>query len=80
MKYAASCGTLSASCAQASGCREPAVASASFERKFRDYYIKHRVTNDNLELRNLALVAELIINSALQRQESRGLHFTLDFS
>ena len=38
----------------------------------RDYYIKHRADNDNLELRNLALVAELIINSALQRQESRG--------
>ena len=45
----------------------------------RNYYIKHRVTNDNLELRNLAMVAELIINSALQRQESRGLHYTLDF-
>ncbi len=45
----------------------------------RDYYIKHKVTNDNLELRNLALVSELIIRCALQRQESRGLHYTLDY-
>lgn len=47
--------------------------------EIRDYYIRHRVTNDNLELRNLALVSELIINSALRRQESRGLHYTLDY-
>lgn len=44
----------------------------------RDYYIKHKVTNDNLELRNLALVSELIVRCALQRKESRGLHYTLD--
>ncbi len=45
----------------------------------QDYYIKHRVTKDMLELRNLVLVSELIIACALQRKESRGLHFTLDY-
>jgi L-aspartate oxidase len=44
-----------------------------------DYYQRHRVTNDLLELRNLVLVSSLIIDSALQRKESRGLHFTLDY-
>lgn len=45
----------------------------------QDYYIKHNVTKDMLELRNLVLVSDLIIACALQRKESRGLHFTLDY-
>ena len=44
-----------------------------------DYYSNYSVSNDLLELRNLVTVADLIICSAIQRQESRGLHYTLDY-
>jgi len=44
-----------------------------------DYYSNYCVSNDLLELRNLVTVADLIICSAIQRKESRGLHYTLDY-
>jgi len=49
------------------------------KHEVQDYYSNYQVGPDLLELRNLLTVADLIVESAMRREESRGLHYTLDY-
>lgn len=47
--------------------------------EINEYYQDYHVSKNLIELRNLVLVSEMIVRCAMQRKESRGLHYTLDY-
>jgi len=58
--------------------RRAAARLKNLKKEVKEFYWGHRVNPDILELRNLVAVAGLIVECALRRKESRGLHYTLD--
>ena len=48
-------------------------------QEIKDYYWNFHITKDTLELRNIAITGQLVILGALQRKESRGLHYTINY-
>ena len=48
-------------------------------KEVNEYYRVYIVTEDLIELRNLAQTSKIIVESALSRKESRGLHFNQDY-
>jgi L-aspartate oxidase len=58
--------------------RRAARRIALLQEEIAEYYWKYFLTRDLLELRNIATVAQLVVECAAARRESRGLHFTID--
>jgi L-aspartate oxidase len=60
--------------------RRAARRIALLQEEIAEYYWRYFITRDLLELRNIATVAQLIVECASTRRESRGLHFTTDYA
>jgi L-aspartate oxidase len=52
---------------------------AVLKEEINQYYWDFVITADLIELRNMVLIADLIVESAIQRKESRGVHYSLDY-
>jgi L-aspartate oxidase len=59
--------------------RRAARRIALLQEEIAEYYWRYFVTRDFLELRNIATVAQLVVECAAARRESRGLHSTIDY-
>ena len=49
------------------------------KKEVAEHYKNYKVDSDLIELRNLVMVAEIIVQSAIRRKESRGLHYNIDY-
>jgi L-aspartate oxidase len=49
------------------------------QEEIQDYYSRHKVNRSFIELRHLAIVAGLIVDAAISRKESIGLHYNIDY-
>jgi L-aspartate oxidase len=59
--------------------RRAATRLRNLRKEVREFYWGHRLNPDILELRNLVTTASLIVDCAIRRKESRGIHYTLDY-
>ena len=59
--------------------RGPATVAATLYKETEDLFDRSVVTREICELRNIINTAYLVIKHAMERKESRGLHYTLDY-